>query len=126
MRTAAKFVGIGAAAAGGLRGVPLGPPAEHSVRNASRSVLEAASSPPPLRAKAADVAPLYTAASWELDDWEVTGDDGELIMEGGGEAVPPRVVFGGVPSFQEAKAATSELKDAIDKYSASLSQIFQL
>ena len=28
----------------------------------------------------------------------------------------PRLVFGSVPSFQEAKDATAELKDALDKY----------
>jgi hypothetical protein len=28
----------------------------------------------------------------------------------------PRLVFGVVPSFQEAKDATAELKDALDEY----------
>uniref|UniRef100_A0A2P2K2S6 Uncharacterized protein LOC105142358 isoform X3 n=1 Tax=Rhizophora mucronata TaxID=61149 RepID=A0A2P2K2S6_RHIMU len=33
------------------------------------------------------------------------------------ERMVPRLVFGGAPSLQEAKDATNELKDALDKYS---------
>ncbi|XP_027344003.1 uncharacterized protein LOC113856400 [Abrus precatorius] len=51
-------------------------------------------------------------ASWDVDDWEVP-DAGEVAVEAG-ETVPT-VVFGGVPSFQEAKVATTELKHALDK-----------
>ncbi|KAI4333782.1 hypothetical protein L6164_018546 [Bauhinia variegata] len=109
MRTAAKVAGFGLAA-NGMRGVPLVPPAEQSVGKASRPVSAVLSSQGGTRA--AEVAPLHTAASWEMDDWEFA-DDNELVVQAGEPM--PRVVFGGVPSFREAKAATSELKDAIDQ-----------
>ena len=51
------------------------------------------------------------AAAW--DDWEVA-DGGEEDGEGAA-----RVVLGDVPSIQEAKAATAELKHAIHKYTLS-------
>lgn len=112
MRTAAKLAGFGAAAAAsGIKGVTLAPPTEQSVWNVSRPVSAAVSLSQ--KAKAAEVAPLHTAASWE-----VVSDD-EVMMEG-----MARVVFGGVPSFQEAKAATTELKDAVDMYSAFLLLLF--
>ncbi|RDX84012.1 hypothetical protein CR513_34999, partial [Mucuna pruriens] len=63
---------------------------------------------PFVRPSASEVAPLHTAASWDVDDWEVA-DGGEDV-----DAVP-RVVLGGVPTFQEAKEATTELKHAIHK-----------
>lgn len=101
MRTAAKLAGFSAAAASGIRGVILAPPAEQSVRNVSRPVSAVVSLSQ--KAKAAEVAPLHTAASWDLEDWDTEAGEGMA-----------RVVFGGAPSFQEAKAATTELKDAID------------
>ncbi|TKY49003.1 hypothetical protein E2542_SST26427 [Spatholobus suberectus] len=89
MRTVAKF------AAAGIRGaVPLVQP---SVQSASSHM-----------ATASEVAPLHAAASWDVDDWEVA--DGSEVDE-----AMPRVVLGGVPTFQEAKEATTELKHAIDK-----------
>ncbi|MCL7034825.1 hypothetical protein MKW94_026315 [Papaver nudicaule] len=49
--------------------------------------------------------------SWRIDDWEFT--DGEEILLS--ESSPmPRVIFGGVPTLEEAEEATSELKDALD------------
>lgn len=51
--------------------------------------------------------------SWELDDWEFASVEEEINI-GTGEPLP-RVVFGGVPTLQEAKEATSELKDALDQ-----------
>ncbi|MED6167498.1 hypothetical protein PIB30_003470 [Stylosanthes scabra] len=61
-----------------------------------------------LRAMAGDVAPVYSSAPWDLDDWVVANVDGsEPNME--------RVLFGTVPSFDEAKAAARELKSAVDK-----------
>ena len=109
MRTAAKVDGIGVANAG-IRGMPLAPSAEQSVRKASRPVSAVVSSQ---AANPAEVAPSHTAASWEMDDWEFADD--ELNMYAGEPT--PRLVFSGVPSFQEAKDATSDLKDAIDKNS---------
>ncbi|KAG4960870.1 hypothetical protein AAZX31_13G267600 [Glycine max] len=74
-------------ATAGIRGVP-------SVRRASSQT-----------AAASEVSPLQAAAWDDVDDWEVAD---------GGEGTP-RVVLGGVPSFQEATSATTELKHAIDK-----------
>ncbi|KAJ1441955.1 hypothetical protein SESBI_01165 [Sesbania bispinosa] len=109
MRTAAKIAGIGVARSG-FRGSPSTIPAEQLVRNSSRPVSSAGVSSQ--GAKTAEVAPLHTAASWDLTDWEFA-DGGDLVMEAGEPM--PRVVFGDVPSFQEAKEATTELKDAIEK-----------
>lgn len=53
-------------------------------------------------------ASLHTPPSWDLDDWEVA--DGAEVEE-----AAPRAVLGGVPSIQEAKEATTELKHAIHK-----------
>lgn len=111
MRTAAKLAGTGVASAG-IRGAPAASPAEQSVRQASRPVSAVLSSQ---GAKATEVAPLHSAASSDMDDWEHAFVDEPFL--GAGE-VMPRVVFGNVPSFQEAKEATSELKDAIEKYFA--------
>ncbi|MED6150864.1 hypothetical protein PIB30_076688 [Stylosanthes scabra] len=108
MRTAAKIAGIGVGRAG-LRGSTASLPTEQSVRNASRPASAGVSSQ---GAKPAEVAPLHTAASWELDDWEFD-DEGELAMVAGEPM--PRLVFHGVPTFEEAKEATNELKEAIDK-----------
>lgn len=47
----------------------------------------------------------------DFDDWDFAGVEEELF-----DAIhpAPRIVFGGVPTLQEAKEATSDLKDAID------------
>ena len=55
------------------------------------------------KATVADVAPIQGPA-WDTDD---------LIMAAGEPM--PRVVFLGAPSFDEAKEATVELKDALDE-----------
>ncbi|KAE9620741.1 hypothetical protein Lal_00019716 [Lupinus albus] len=108
MRTAAKLAGIGVG-----RSKILGSSAAHStdqsVWNAQRNAATVLSSQ---SVKPAEVAPLQTAELWDLEDWELT-DGGELIIEAG--EIMPRVVFDAVPTFQEAKEATNELKDAIDK-----------
>ncbi|KAL5131238.1 hypothetical protein HKD37_12G034158 [Glycine soja] len=94
---AAKIAGIGISKAA-LR--PSALPTEQAVHNASRptSVVGVKG------AKSTEVAPLHAAAPW--DDWDLA-DDGDLVV--------PRMVFGSVPTFAEAKEATAELKDAIDQ-----------
>lgn len=109
MRTAAKIAGIGVGRTG-FRGAPAAHPAEQSVRNASRPASAMVSSQ---GAKPAEMAPLHATAPYELDDWEFA-DAGDLVMAAGEPM--PRMVFGGVPTLEEAKEATSELKEAIDKY----------
>ncbi|KAI3959557.1 hypothetical protein MKX01_025073 [Papaver californicum] len=50
--------------------------------------------------------------SWRIDDWEFTNGEEEVLLS---ESSPlPRVIFGGVPTLEEAEEATSELKDALD------------
>ncbi|KAF9608055.1 hypothetical protein IFM89_005205 [Coptis chinensis] len=46
------------------------------------------------------------------DDWEFTEDD---VLRSDVINPKPRVVFGNVPTFQEAKEATSDLKEALEK-----------
>ncbi|KAJ7981653.1 hypothetical protein O6P43_000888 [Quillaja saponaria] len=82
----AKVAGIGVAT-GGLRGVPVMPSTEQSVRNASRPVSAILSSE---GAKSAQVLPVKSAAAWDRDDWEFADED-DLVMEVG-ESMP-RVVF---------------------------------
>ncbi|WVZ22659.1 hypothetical protein V8G54_001205 [Vigna mungo] len=101
MRTAAKIAGIGVSKSG-LHGFPVALPTEQSVRNASPPLSVAGVSSQ--GAKAAEVVPVHTAASW--DEWDFA-DDGGLVV--------PRVVFGSAPTFEEAKEATTDLKDAIDQ-----------
>lgn len=119
MRTAAKVAGIGVASAG-LRNLTAASPAEHAVRQASRPVSAALSSTSLRESKVSDIPPPHTAASWDMDDWDFAGDE-ELVMNAGEPM--PRMVFDAVPSFQEAKEATTELKDAIDKYIFSLASM---
>ncbi|KAF5461042.1 hypothetical protein F2P56_020869 [Juglans regia] len=85
VRAAAKMSGIGVLN-GGIRRLPVMPPAEHSVRNATRPVSAILSS---------------SSASSKTPSTEVSS--------------MPRVVFEGVPSFQEAKEATADLKDVLEK-----------
>jgi len=101
MRAAAKIAGIGVSRSG-LRGSAAALPTEQSVRNASGSSVAGVSVQV---VKTAEVAPLHAAAPW--DDWDFA-DDGDLVV--------PRMVFGCAPTFEEAKEATTELKDAIDQY----------
>ncbi|OIV99141.1 hypothetical protein TanjilG_01116 [Lupinus angustifolius] len=100
MRTAAKLAGIGVGRSK-ILGSSAAQSIDQSVWNAQRTATTVLSSQ---GVKPAEVVPLQTAALWDLDDWELT--DGEPM---------PRVVFDAVPTFQEAKEATTELKDAIDK-----------
>ncbi|KAF8397400.1 hypothetical protein HHK36_016313 [Tetracentron sinense] len=127
MRCAAKAVGLGVI--GGYRGAPsLGPLAERVVasRNPSISLLPILTSPPnelrnstPLLSSPngiPDPASSLQSPSWEINDWEFIGDEEQqhlLVFDQMGRT--PRLVFGGVPTPDEAKEATSDLKDSLDK-----------
>ncbi|XAR56623.1 hypothetical protein NMG60_11037176 [Bertholletia excelsa] len=120
MRAAAKAAG----GFGVFRGTtPAVTPAEHAVATAARKGTRAVSV-----ASSTDEAtwnPLITASennpidagtqrpSWELDEWEFAGSEEEVIVKP--PEPMPRLVFGCVPTLEEAKEATSELKDALDK-----------
>ena len=71
MRTAAKVGGIGVANAG-IRGMPLAPPTEQSVRKASRPVSAVVSSQ---AANPAEVAPSHTTAALVLIPVPATAED---------------------------------------------------
>ncbi|XP_030445115.2 uncharacterized protein LOC115667688 isoform X2 [Syzygium oleosum] len=115
MRSAASMVaGIG----GVLRGAPAPPAAPQSVRSAARSGVRV---PAIASAKGGDAPQGATAPqmlAWEADDWDFAGFEEEPV----GQPMA-RVVFGGAPSYEEAKAATAELKDAIDKVYLSTTNI---
>ncbi|KAL6538380.1 hypothetical protein OROGR_012368 [Orobanche gracilis] len=49
-----------------------------------------------------------------IDDWVFAGGEEDEVVSSAGEPIP-RVVFGGAPSLQEAKEATSELTVALEK-----------
>ncbi|XP_008789186.2 uncharacterized protein LOC103706755 [Phoenix dactylifera] len=52
-------------------------------------------------------------ASWEIDDWEFAGGEEEELHASLHPA--PRLVFGPVPTLEEAKEATADLKDAVER-----------
>ncbi|CAL5405717.1 unnamed protein product [Camellia sinensis] len=122
MRAAAKVAGI-TVVNGGLRGVPSVSPVEHQVASAthraSRPVSSIVASPEEVNRSvltAAQNNPIDAASQrpcWELDDWEFADGVAETIVNSGEPM--PRLVFGGVPTLEEAKEATSELKEALDK-----------
>lgn len=111
IRSAAKVAGI-AAATGGLRGIT----PEHLTFS---STARMASSGRPVAATVDDVRLVASNLESggvqrpcvEFDDWvsvnEEVGTDAFEPM--------PRVVFGGPPTLQEAKEATSELSIALEK-----------
>ncbi|KAF5728353.1 hypothetical protein HS088_TW21G00500 [Tripterygium wilfordii] len=112
MRSVAKAAGVGLMS-NGLRGGPaVVPPAEQNVLNVARPVSVILSSQG--NKGSVDVCSVQRP-SWELDDWEFSGGE-DLVT---GTVVDPesmaRVVFGGAPSINEAKEATNELKDALQK-----------
>ncbi|XP_021894677.1 uncharacterized protein LOC110812259, partial [Carica papaya] len=114
MRTAAKVANIGV---GGIRGAgfPSIPAVteQSMMRSASKQVSPAIVSAS--HSKVDGVAQVQRP-SWEVDDWEFIGSGEERVVSDprGGEPMG-RTVVQGPPSLQEAKDATTELKDALDK-----------
>ncbi|KAK3021417.1 hypothetical protein RJ639_046825 [Escallonia herrerae] len=113
MRAAAKVAGIGVAH-GGFRGVPENP-FSAAGRRAARPVSGIATSAEDGKLSGGGVLAAQKVEDsvqrpfWEIDDWELAGGEEEA-----GEPAP-RVVFGCPPTAQEAKQATVELKDALEK-----------
>ncbi|XP_022880140.1 uncharacterized protein LOC111397436 isoform X1 [Olea europaea var. sylvestris] len=116
MRTAVKAAGITLGNVG-LRGLT---PENYPISAVARM----ATSAPPVTSMASSAEDVNVVAlsqsevdvqrrCWELDDWEFAGGEEDLMVTAG-ESLP-RVVFGGVPSLQEAKEATSQLSDALEK-----------
>ncbi|KAK4387018.1 hypothetical protein Sango_2572400 [Sesamum angolense] len=112
MRVAAKVAGF-TASSGGLRGIA----AEHySVSSAARraaSVRPPAATVEDVKLVTSQVEAGVQRPCLEMDDWVFAGGEEDAVV---GVAEPmPRVVFGGVPTLQEARDATSELTAALDK-----------
>mgnify|MGYP004717023743 CR=1 FL=1 len=125
MRAAAKVAGFGVLN-GGLRGIVPDHPASTAMRKVLRPVTGLASSSAPENVKEAavaiDVSPVQKPC-WEFDDWELAGGEEDLF--GGSGVSTPRLVFGGAPSLAEAKEATYELKEALEKYQDSILSPFK-
>lgn len=125
MRTAAKVAGIGSVMQGGIRGSPAVPSSGKSMRTASIPVAAGVSAQS-LKGSDAGVIEKQRVEATVDDfvDWQVVGGEDELVMSAGEPM--PRVVFGAAPSFKEAKEATAELKDALDKAYLSSPKITEL
>ncbi|KAK6154375.1 hypothetical protein DH2020_008623 [Rehmannia glutinosa] len=112
IRAATKVAGI-AAATGGLRGIA----AEHfPVSSAARKAASAcpsAATTEDVKLVASKLGAGVQRLCLGIDDWVFAGGEGDEVLSA---AEPmPRVVFGGAPSLQEAKEATSELTVALEK-----------
>ncbi|XP_057465565.1 uncharacterized protein LOC130755208 [Actinidia eriantha] len=120
MRAAAKVAGFGVVN-GGRRGFSAeNPVATAAARTATRPASAAISTSDETRSGVFAVVSQNDVVDagvqrpcWELDDWEFAGADEEMIVQP--REPMPRLVFGGAPTLQEAKDATSELKDALGK-----------
>ncbi|XVE50466.1 hypothetical protein DITRI_Ditri01bG0164400 [Diplodiscus trichospermus] len=125
MRAAGKVAGFGIVNTTLRGGVQVTPPAEHSVMRvvAPRSASSAINvSSGGVSSVAETTASGNQKVSWEMvNDWEFAGGvEEEVALEGstsvsGGREPMARVLFGGVPSLEETKEATTDLKDALYK-----------
>ena len=57
----------------------------------------------------------FQTAAWDFDNWDFAGDMDDGFIMDRIDTGNPMVLFGPVPSLQEARDATSELKDALKK-----------
>ncbi|KAB2059492.1 hypothetical protein E1A91_A11G308600v1 [Gossypium mustelinum] len=127
MRAVGKVAGVGivnSGLRGGVQGTPLS--AEQSVMRVAASSRSASSvvsvSSEGVSSVVDTTASVSHKSSWEMvDDWEFAGDfeqeaalEGSIAASGRPEPIA-RVLFSGVPSLEEAKEATNDLKDALDK-----------
>lgn len=127
MRAAAKVAGFGVVNTGLRGGVVPESPISAAARAAARpvGVISAKSSSDGLKASVAidDGPPSVERTGWvEIDDWDFAGSEEEIFAPAGDP--PLRLVFGGAPTVEEAKEATTELKDALEKYSFTYSPYF--
>lgn len=111
LRTAAsRLVGVGAAV-GGVRSVIRG---SQSFPNPEYQTPFTANRRAATSAISADSASVVVEKASSLGDWEFAGV-GVDVVEADEYSSLPRVVFGGVPSFDEAKEAAVELKAAVNE-----------
>ncbi|XP_052878011.1 uncharacterized protein LOC108470460 isoform X2 [Gossypium arboreum] len=126
MRAVGKVAGVGivnSSLRGGVQGTPLS--AEQSVMRVAASSRSASSvvsvSSEGVSSVVDTTASVSHKSSWEMvNDWEFAGDfeqeaalEGSIAASGRPEPIA-RVLFSGVPSLEEAKEATNDLKDALD------------
>lgn len=104
IRAAAKVAGI-TAASGGIRNIT---PEHYSAVRKAASARPAAAVAEEMKLVAKNLEAAVQRPCLEMDDW-VFPD-----AEASGDRMP-RVVFGGVPTLQEAKEATSELSAALEQ-----------
>ncbi|OVA11636.1 hypothetical protein BVC80_8997g8 [Macleaya cordata] len=138
MKAALKFAGFGFN--GGLRGAPPGPLQEQSATTTTVAATKLFSNPaetivssPESKTAVFDFSEngksksssSIQRPSWEIDDWEFT-DGGEEFLLSDSIQVMPRVIFGGVPTLEEATEATSDLKDALEESFSSVSKEYEL
>ncbi|KAI9185124.1 hypothetical protein LWI28_004396 [Acer negundo] len=110
IRAAGKVTGMGVFNSGLRGGISAAQPAEQALRNVSRpaaAVVSTASS------SGADVAAIQKVSSWEAE-WDFAAVEEDLMVESAPEPIA-RVVFDVPPTLQEAKDATADLKEALDK-----------
>ncbi|XP_022936670.1 uncharacterized protein LOC111443193 [Cucurbita moschata] len=115
VRAAAKMAGAGVVNAG-FRGSPMVPQFGQLLRSASRpsSVSVGSSSRvPSAKATAGTEVDVVQKPIREIDDWEFANFEDDLAVDAAGPE--PRIVFGTVPSFEEAKEAAAEVKEALDR-----------
>ncbi|KAK9049473.1 hypothetical protein SSX86_031557 [Deinandra increscens subsp. villosa] len=113
MRAAAKVAGLGVMN-GTIRGGenPVVTAARHATRSVA-SVVSSTSDDLKLTIAGSDCNKNSSVEKPCDDDWEFAGGEDELFMEAGEPM--PRIVFGGAPTIQEAKQATSDLNYALEK-----------
>ncbi|KAL5737845.1 hypothetical protein ACOSP7_030606 [Xanthoceras sorbifolium] len=109
MRAAGKLTGMGIFNAGWRGAVSAAPPAEQALRNVSRPAASVVST---VGSSGADVAAVQKA-SWEAD-WDFAGVEEDLLVKSSSEPIA-RVVFDAAPTLEEAKDATADLKEALDR-----------
>ncbi|KAM7492648.1 hypothetical protein LguiA_035569 [Lonicera macranthoides] len=114
MRAAAKVAGFGVVNTS-LRGFPSSSPSEHSFTSATRRSKRAVVSSSPDETLNGNIEDSSVQKPLgEIGDWEFAGGNEEMFVGESGEYMP-RLVFGGVPTLDEAQVATSELKEALEK-----------
>ncbi|CAO2835998.1 unnamed protein product [Amaranthus hypochondriacus] len=109
MRAAAKIAGIGALSTGFRAEAPVNLASRNIVKPVSASLVSLTSTSGDLTTDQS-----FQKASWEFDEWEFAGSEDEFVIDKVNSG-NPRLVFGPVPTIEETKQATSELKDALDK-----------
>ncbi|KAL6570729.1 hypothetical protein OROGR_000279 [Orobanche gracilis] len=109
MRAAAKMAGI-TVANGVLRGITSD---HYSVFSATRRVASEAAMVEDVKVVASQSQAGVTMKSSEIEDWVIAG--GKETILGDADVMMPKEVFGGSPTLQEAKEATSELAAALEK-----------